>query len=68
MSETISTIKAGRYDWTALAGVVLAALPDLITWLTTNPAAPTLPVWAVWGLRGVGLLLAAQGKPAVVVS
>ena len=63
MSNTVQAIRANRYDFTAVGGVVLAALPELINLAMT---ATDLPSWAVWGLRIAGVLVAAQGKPLMV--
>lgn len=66
MGKTIEAVQRGRYDWRALAGVLLLALPEVITWLLEGEDAPTLPPAVRWSLRVVGIALAAQGRPLLV--
>lgn len=60
---TLETIKAGKYDWTALLGVLVAAWPTIQTHVLSTYTLP--PLWAA-ALQCVGLLLAAWGRPVVV--
>ena len=66
MGKTIEAVQRGRYDWRAFLGVVLVAVPDVLTWLLEGEDAPTLPPAVRWSLRVVGIVLAAQGRPLLV--
>ncbi len=66
MGKTLEAVRARRYDWTAAAGVLLAAAPSLIDWLLSEDGAPPVPLWLRWTLRAAGIVLAAQGRPLVV--
>lgn len=66
MGKTIEAVQRGRYDWRALVGVLLVAVPELLTWLLEGEDAPALPPSVRWSLRVVGIVLAAQGRPLIV--
>jgi hypothetical protein len=61
----VSDEKPKGYEWTAVVGVLIGLAPDIITAFLTDPDAPTLSKGARFGLRMLGLLVAAQGLPLV---
>lgn len=66
MRATIESILAGRYDWRAPIGAVVAFAPELLAWLLDGPDAPTLDPRLRMALRVLGVLLAAQGRSLLV--